>query len=200
MGSIPGLGRFPGEGHGYALQYSGLENSMDSIVHGVAKSWTGPSGSPFPSLRCDHPASRVQYLPELPRVTSGSGRVSVEATGISMFLHVCVCIIMHVCRDICVMPPTHMSGGRQEPTPVLVACEFSRLETQTEPVCREQPCTLVLGARVDILGAPRLPPALWWRRLHPLCRLEAIPPCAPVCVSVCELLCARAPRRRRSAC
>ena len=32
-GSIPGLGRFPGEGNGYPLQYSGLENSMDCIVH-----------------------------------------------------------------------------------------------------------------------------------------------------------------------
>ena len=39
-GSIPGLGRFPGEGKGYPLQYSGLENSMDCIVHGVAKSQT----------------------------------------------------------------------------------------------------------------------------------------------------------------
>ena len=37
-GSIPGLGRSPGEGKGYPLQYSGLENSMDCIVHGVAKS------------------------------------------------------------------------------------------------------------------------------------------------------------------
>ena len=40
LGSIPGLGRFPGEGKGYPLQYSGLENPMDSIVHGVAKSQT----------------------------------------------------------------------------------------------------------------------------------------------------------------
>ena len=40
LGSIPGLGRSPGEGKGYPLQYSGLENSMDHIVHGVAKSWT----------------------------------------------------------------------------------------------------------------------------------------------------------------
>ena len=36
--SIPGLGRSPGEGKGYPLQYSGLENCMDGIVHGVAKS------------------------------------------------------------------------------------------------------------------------------------------------------------------
>ena len=39
LGSIHGLGRSPGEGKGYPLQYSGLENSMDCMVHhGVAKS------------------------------------------------------------------------------------------------------------------------------------------------------------------
>ena len=38
--SIPGLGRSPREGKGYPLQYSGLENSMDCIVHGVTKSRT----------------------------------------------------------------------------------------------------------------------------------------------------------------
>ena len=37
LGLIPELGRSPGEGNGYPLQYSGLENSMDSIVHGVKK-------------------------------------------------------------------------------------------------------------------------------------------------------------------
>ena len=37
LGSIPGLARSPGEGNGYPLQYSGLENSMDSIVHGGHK-------------------------------------------------------------------------------------------------------------------------------------------------------------------
>ena len=40
LGSILGLGRYPGEGNGYPLQYSGLQNSMDCIVHGVAKSQT----------------------------------------------------------------------------------------------------------------------------------------------------------------
>ena len=38
--SIPGLGRSPGEGNGYPLQYSGLENFMDCIVHGVTKGRT----------------------------------------------------------------------------------------------------------------------------------------------------------------
>ena len=45
LGSIPGLGRPPGEGNGNPLQYSCLENSMDggtwrAIVHGVTKSQT----------------------------------------------------------------------------------------------------------------------------------------------------------------
>ncbi|XP_052506962.1 arginine-hydroxylase NDUFAF5, mitochondrial isoform X2 [Budorcas taxicolor] len=38
LGSIPGLERSPGEGKGYPLQYPGLENPMDCVVHGVAKS------------------------------------------------------------------------------------------------------------------------------------------------------------------
>ena len=40
LGLIPGLGRSPGEGKGYPLQYSGLENSMECIDHGVARSRT----------------------------------------------------------------------------------------------------------------------------------------------------------------
>ena len=48
---IPGLGRSPGEGKGNTLQYSGLENSVDCIVHGVAKSQTRLSDFHFTSLR-----------------------------------------------------------------------------------------------------------------------------------------------------
>ena len=40
LGLIPGLGRFPGEGKDYPLQYSGLKNSMDGIVRGVSESDT----------------------------------------------------------------------------------------------------------------------------------------------------------------
>ena len=51
LGSIPGLGWSAGEGEGYPLQHSGLENSMDftvySIVHGVTKSQTGLSDFHF---------------------------------------------------------------------------------------------------------------------------------------------------------
>ena len=49
LGSIPGLGRSPGEGKGYPLQYSGLKNSLDCIVHGVAKSPTQLSDFHFQS-------------------------------------------------------------------------------------------------------------------------------------------------------
>ena len=40
LGLIPGLGRSPEEGKGYLLQYSGLENSIDCIVHGLTKNQT----------------------------------------------------------------------------------------------------------------------------------------------------------------
>ena len=50
LGSVLGLGRPPGKGKGYPLQYSGLENPMDCIVHGVVKSWTRLSDFHFTSL------------------------------------------------------------------------------------------------------------------------------------------------------
>ena len=51
LGSIPGLGRYPGEGKGNPLQYSGLENSMDCIAHGVTKSRTQLSDFYFQAPR-----------------------------------------------------------------------------------------------------------------------------------------------------
>ena len=48
VGSIPGLGRSPGEGNGYPLQHSGLETSKDCIVHGVTKCGTWLSDFHFP--------------------------------------------------------------------------------------------------------------------------------------------------------
>ena len=57
-GSISGLGRSPGEGNGYPLQYSGLENSMDCVVHGVAKSRTGRINFHF------HTCTKPNLLPQ----------------------------------------------------------------------------------------------------------------------------------------
>ena len=55
LGSIPGLGRSPGEGNGNPLQYSCLKHPMDggawwAIVHGVAKRRTRLSDFPFPFM------------------------------------------------------------------------------------------------------------------------------------------------------
>ena len=47
---VPGLGRSSGEGKGYPLQYFGLENAKDCIVHRVAKSQTGLRDFHFTSL------------------------------------------------------------------------------------------------------------------------------------------------------
>ena len=57
LGSIPGLGRFPGKEKGYPLQYSGLKNSIDCIVHGVAKSQTRLSNFHF--TVCQHEVTTV---------------------------------------------------------------------------------------------------------------------------------------------
>ena len=77
LGSIPGLGRSTGEGKGYLLQYSGLENSMNCTVHGIAKSQTQlstfhfhfhhlfPPTQPNPSSLSSgsYPLSPTQLLP-----------------------------------------------------------------------------------------------------------------------------------------
>ena len=64
LGLISGVERSPGEQKGYPLQYSGLENSMDCIVHGVTKSQTRLSDSlSLEGQGCrDHPASQSQLL------------------------------------------------------------------------------------------------------------------------------------------
>ena len=60
LGSLHGLGKSPGEGKGYPLQYFGLENSMDWIVHGVAKSRTRLSDFPFLLFIFDHAGSSLR--------------------------------------------------------------------------------------------------------------------------------------------
>ena len=62
LGSILGWGRSPGEGKGYPLQYSGLENSMDCIAHGVAKSQTWLSNFHFTTYTQTHKRIRSIIL------------------------------------------------------------------------------------------------------------------------------------------
>ena len=65
LGLIPGVGRSPGEGKGYPLQYSGWENSKDHIVHGVAKNRTRlslPKSVPSSAFLLDFPLISVATL------------------------------------------------------------------------------------------------------------------------------------------
>ena len=72
LGLIPGLGRSPGEGKGYSLQYSGLENPMDCIHHGVANSRTRLSNFHFqPELQVE-----ASYLLTVPLVRTQSHAIS----------------------------------------------------------------------------------------------------------------------------
>ena len=68
---IPGLGRAPGEEKGYPLQYSGLENSMGCVVHGVTKSQTRLSY--FHSLISYLASLMVQWVQNLPAMQRNTG-------------------------------------------------------------------------------------------------------------------------------
>ena len=65
LGSISGLERSPGEGKGYPLQYSSLENSMDCMVHGVTESRTQLSHFHFHFLWASLVTQRVKHLPAM---------------------------------------------------------------------------------------------------------------------------------------
>ena len=87
---IPGLGRSPGEGKGYPLLYSGLENSMDCIcvVHGVVESRTqlsdfhflSKSDSEFPVTKAKGLAGR-EPLGGWRALAEGGGTVIRQALG-----------------------------------------------------------------------------------------------------------------------
>ena len=66
LGLVLGLGLFPGEGKGYPLQYSGLENSMDCIAHGVAKSQTRLNDIHFISHTVFWASLVAQMIKDLP--------------------------------------------------------------------------------------------------------------------------------------
>ena len=72
LGSTPGLGKYSGEREGYPLQYSGLENSRDYIVHGATKNWTQLSNFHLHF----HGDKNNSSLPE--RLVSKSGEISFK--------------------------------------------------------------------------------------------------------------------------
>ena len=75
---IPGLGRSPGEGKGYPLQYSGLENSTDCMVHGVAESDTNErlSLSLFHYISSKHITNGVKRMNVIRKINIRGGRKS----------------------------------------------------------------------------------------------------------------------------
>ena len=86
LGSIPGLGKSPGEGRDCLLQYSGLENSMDCIVHGVAKSWARLRNFRFHSRECHKSIKThgcIQSVEGLDR-TGSKGRRSLYPSSASL--------------------------------------------------------------------------------------------------------------------
>ena len=89
LGSIPGLRRSPGEGKGYPLQYSGLENSMNIIVHRVTKSQTRLSNFHF----------HVQEKKNCPETQKHQQTIIVKATisasneSAVELIHIEVCLI-----------------------------------------------------------------------------------------------------------
>ena len=102
-GSIPGLGRSPGEGIDYPLQYSGLENSMDCIVLGTA---TERLSLPFHFERRDE---------------SNTSRRSGPS------IHVCVLSCVRLCDPMdCSLPGSSLRGTSQSRILEWAAISFSR--------------------------------------------------------------------------
>ena len=85
LGSIPGLGRSPGEGKSYPLQYFGLENSMDCTVHGVTKSWTQLSNFHF-----NYPCKTIIILIHLLRSESMHQFIEYMRSFVTLCLSLCI--------------------------------------------------------------------------------------------------------------
>ena len=115
LGSNPGLGRSPGEGKGYPRQYSGPENSLDCVVHGVAKSQTRLSNFHFSSVK-------LLGFPQA-GLSSLRGEISSLGTGhLPEVASVCLCPALHI-RD-----PAMVFVGREGPQRAL---EVSESRTST---------------------------------------------------------------------
>ena len=96
LGSMPGLGRSPGEGKGYPLQYSGLENSIDCIAHGLAKSWTQLSNLHF------HMGLWIfSMLCQSLKLLFGLFSLGMDQSLKRSLGKVCVCVCAHLCECVC---------------------------------------------------------------------------------------------------
>ena len=140
LGSIPGLGRSPAEGKGDPLQYSGLEISMNCVVHGAAKSWTWLSDFHFhcllycPALVSIHDYCKDQNLDYLDLV----GKVmSLLHSTLSRF------VIAFLPRSSC-----PLTSGLQSASAVILAQEEGAVTAAnfSPSICHE-----VMGMDVMIL-------------------------------------------------
>ena len=117
LGSIPGLGRSPGEQKCYPLQYSGLENSMDCIVHGLAK--IGHNWATFTSLHTHIHTHTHTYINRI------LGRNSLSVTLKILFIYLTVPCLNRGLWDLVPSP------GIEPRPPVLTAQSLSQQESPT---------------------------------------------------------------------
>ena len=99
LGLIPGLGRYPGEGNNYPLQYSDLENSMDCTDHGVAKS---PDRTEGLSLSLNEVYSiGKSFIPMCPLKSHFPTAVSVVWLGKTLRLALSILLILSLHLQLC---------------------------------------------------------------------------------------------------
>ena len=112
---IPGSGRSPGEGISHPLQYSGLENSMDCIVHGIAKSQTQLSDFHFhmyiyiyiykQNVHCVLPYHYVYILHLLFFIKHIFYRKYIFPT--SFLICLCTCLLVSICYSFWSYTPSY---------------------------------------------------------------------------------------------
>ena len=114
LGSIPVLGRSPGKGKGYPLQYSGLENSMDCIVPGVTKSRTWLSNVHF-HFTCEVPPFAFMLVTKSLCYITRNHQICFQGIKIKQWFSgkwwmlillphcacVCVCVCVRACVCVC---------------------------------------------------------------------------------------------------
>ena len=117
LGSIPSLGRSPGEVKGCPLQYSGLQNSMDCMVHGVTKSQTRLSNFHFHQLK----GLFIDYFKELTLFKKNSCIILMLFI---FFISTIICIIYFASPGFCLFFYLFKQYGQVADFRVLHICLF----------------------------------------------------------------------------
>ena len=136
----PELGRYSGEGNGYTLQYSGLENSMDCIVNGVRKSRTGLSDFHF-----HFSPSGGSVVKNLPASARDMGSIPGPGT---KFPHAAEQLSLHAatseftCPKVCALQreATTMRSPHNTTVPLIVTRESLCAATKSPSTKRKTQC------------------------------------------------------------